>query len=117
MRVHRDADATTLPHDMTSRQLDELVRWIDWHCHARGRDNAVPLVGGRPWKLSVTQFRRTLPGTSRGTVTSRARSSPHPAAGADPVRHLGLTDTTFGGTFLTSAPTLPPPASRDGPRW
>jgi hypothetical protein len=52
--------ARALTYASTNRQLNELIRWINDYCAARGRADGIPMVGKRPWILSTRQFRRTL---------------------------------------------------------
>lgn len=44
----------------TNLQLNELCRWINDRCAALGLLDIISNVGGRPWRLSTRQFRRTL---------------------------------------------------------
>lgn len=44
----------------TNKQLNRLVTWVSDYCAARGRADNIPLVNGRPWRLTTRQFRRTL---------------------------------------------------------
>jgi integrase len=44
----------------TCRDLDAFVDWINTHCHAHGLPDRIPLVSGRRWHLTTSQFRRTL---------------------------------------------------------
>lgn len=44
----------------TNRQLNRFVTWVNDYCAARGRDDGIPDVEGRPWRVTTRQFRRTL---------------------------------------------------------
>src|SRR6266545_3698313 len=47
----------------TSQTNDDLVRFIGWvndYCNAHNLPDRIPLVNGRPWRPSTSQFRRTL---------------------------------------------------------
>lgn len=44
----------------TNRQLNRFVAWVNDYCAARGREDGIPDVDGRPWRVTTRQFRRTL---------------------------------------------------------
>ena len=44
----------------TNRSLNEFVDWINGYCAAHNRADSIPLVRRQRWKLSTSQFRRTL---------------------------------------------------------
>jgi hypothetical protein len=44
----------------TNANLNEFVDWINTHCAAHNRADAIPLVRRQRWRLSTSQFRRTL---------------------------------------------------------
>lgn len=44
----------------TNRQLNRFVAWVNDYCAARDRQDGIPDVNGRPWRLTTRQFRRTL---------------------------------------------------------
>ena len=67
----------------TNTQLNDLVRWINDYCDIRGRVDKIPLVERRPWRLSTSQFRRTL-------AWFIARRPGGAIAGAIVYRHLSV---------------------------
>lgn len=47
----------------TSATVADMIafkKWINDYCHQTGRDETVPLVNGQDWKITTSQFRRTL---------------------------------------------------------
>lgn len=44
----------------TNRHLVRFTSWVNEYCASRGRNDEIPEVDGRPWRLSSRQFRRTL---------------------------------------------------------
>ena len=44
----------------TNANLNEFVDWINTYCAAHNRTDAIPLVRRQRWRLSTSQFRRTL---------------------------------------------------------
>jgi hypothetical protein len=72
-----------LSHGSTSAQLNELVGWINRYCAAHHRTDGIPKVDDRDWKLSTSQFRRTL-------AWFIARRPGGVIAGAIAYRHLGV---------------------------
>ena len=46
--------------DRTNTNLNTFVDWINDYCAAHNRPDAIPLVRRQRWKLSTSQFRRTL---------------------------------------------------------
>ena len=46
--------------DHTNTNLNTFVDWINDYCAAHNRADAIPLVRRQRWKLSTSQFRRTL---------------------------------------------------------
>lgn len=44
----------------TNLQLNRFIEWVNKYCTERGRDDSIPNVDGRPWRLTTRQFRRTL---------------------------------------------------------
>jgi hypothetical protein len=44
----------------TSTQLNEFRDWINDYCVRHDRADIIPHVNGRPWKLSTSQFRRSV---------------------------------------------------------
>jgi len=44
----------------TNRQLARFMTWVNDYCGAHGRDDGIPDVNGRTWRVSSRQFRRTL---------------------------------------------------------
>jgi integrase len=78
----------------TNRDLADFVTWINTYCAAHGRDDAVPDVNGRAWKLTTRQFRRTL-------AWFIARQPGGSIAGAIQYRHLSV--QMFEGYAGTSA--------------
>jgi hypothetical protein len=45
---------------VTNKHLNAFITWINRYCTQHGRQDFVPAVGGRPWRLKTSQFRRTL---------------------------------------------------------
>jgi integrase len=72
-----------LSHGATSTQLNELIGWINRYCTAHHRSDGIPKVNNRDWKLSTSQFRRTL-------AWFIARRPGGVIAGAIAYRHLGV---------------------------
>ncbi|MFI0156518.1 hypothetical protein [Streptomyces lydicus] len=67
----------------TNSDLNLLIAWINDYSRRRGRTDHVPDVSNRPWRLSTTQFRRTL----AWFIGRRPGGS---IAGAIQYRHLGV---------------------------
>jgi len=44
----------------TARQLQAFSKWVNDYCDPRRRRDTIPDVDGHPWRLSPSQFRRTL---------------------------------------------------------
>ncbi|MFC6061460.1 hypothetical protein [Streptomyces ochraceiscleroticus] len=44
----------------TNRDLIAFGQWINDYCRRTGRDDSVPLVNKQEWKITTSQFRRTL---------------------------------------------------------
>ncbi|MFB7124701.1 hypothetical protein [Kitasatospora sp. NPDC056273] len=44
----------------TNADLQEFRDWINTYCRGADRDDAIPLVNGRQWRVTTSQFRRTL---------------------------------------------------------
>ncbi|MFE0778852.1 hypothetical protein [Streptomyces sp. NPDC058861] len=44
----------------TNADMIAFRKWINAYCHQTGRDETVPLVNGQDWKITTSQFRRTL---------------------------------------------------------
>lgn len=44
----------------TCRQLNSFVSWVNDYCAERGRADPIPHVNRRVWRLTTSQFRRTL---------------------------------------------------------
>jgi hypothetical protein len=40
--------------------LNAFITWVNDYCAERGRNDGIPSVNGRPWRLTTPQFRRTL---------------------------------------------------------
>ncbi|MET8848482.1 hypothetical protein [Amycolatopsis sp. NPDC004625] len=76
-------DLAVLGSDATNQQLRDFTTWINRFCQARGRVDRVPSVGGRPWLLRTSQFRRTL-------AWFIARRPGGSIAGAIQYRHLSI---------------------------
>ena len=81
-RLHdiRGHGAMTANH--TNRELNRFVDWVIDYSNSRGIGEKIPIINGRPWKLTTQQFRRTLawfiarrPGGSiAGAIQFRHRS-------------------------------------------
>ena len=50
----------TMTNAGSNRQLNRFVTWVNDYCCTRGRNDGIPDVDGRPWRISTSQFRRTL---------------------------------------------------------
>ncbi len=50
----------SMTNKCTNTNLNELVDWINAYCAAHARADSVPLVRRQRWRLSTSQFRRTL---------------------------------------------------------
>ncbi|MEW2265801.1 hypothetical protein ACGF5T_24285 [Streptomyces sp. NPDC047853] len=44
----------------TNADMIAFRKWINAYCRETGRDETVPLVNGQYWKITTSQFRRTL---------------------------------------------------------
>ncbi|MDH6709893.1 integrase [Kitasatospora sp. MAA19] len=44
----------------TNHDLSEFRDWINTYCRGTGRDDGIPPVNGREWRVTTSQFRRTL---------------------------------------------------------
>ncbi|QKW52667.1 hypothetical protein [Streptomyces buecherae] len=44
----------------TNADMVAFGKWINAYCHQTGRDETVPLVNKQDWKITTSQFRRTL---------------------------------------------------------
>jgi hypothetical protein len=78
----------TPPHQaqatgVTNHQLNEFVTWVNDYCAAHGREDGIPQVNGQLWRLSTSQFRRTL-------AWFIARRPGGSIAGAIAYRHLSV---------------------------
>jgi hypothetical protein len=51
---------SVLVSSVTNRQMRDFRDWINLYCATHGRDDAIPEVNKRPWKLKTSQFRRIL---------------------------------------------------------
>ncbi|MFD5506807.1 hypothetical protein ACFWIB_03405 [Streptomyces sp. NPDC127051] len=67
----------------TVGNLAFFVEWVNGYCSTAGRDDAIPKVNGRVWKLDTRQFRRTL-------AWSIARQPGGSIAGAIQYRHHSI---------------------------
>ena len=54
------APNTVLGVGTTIEQLNAFVIWVNDRCRELGRNDVIPTVNGRPWRLTSRQFRRTL---------------------------------------------------------
>ena len=54
------APNTVLGVGTTIEQLNAFVVWVNDRCRELGRNDVIPPVNGRPWRLTSRQFRRTL---------------------------------------------------------
>ena len=54
------APNTVLGVGTTIKQLNAFVIWVNHRCRELGRNDLIPTVNGRPWRLTSRQFRRTL---------------------------------------------------------
>ncbi|SBT89348.1 Phage integrase, N-terminal SAM-like domain [Streptomyces sp. DI166] len=78
----------------TIEGMARLVKWINEYCAEHGRDDAIPQVNGKDWRLVTKQFRRTLAWTI-------ARQPGGTIAGAIQYRHHSV--QMFEGYAGTSA--------------
>lgn len=44
----------------TNADLSEFRDWINTYCRHAGRDDGIPSVNGQQWRVTTSQFRRTL---------------------------------------------------------
>ncbi|WP_037305712.1 hypothetical protein [Amycolatopsis orientalis] len=56
----RTGPAEVITTSTSNASINELVAWISSYCAAHGRDDAIPAVGGRVFRIRGSQFRRTL---------------------------------------------------------
>lgn len=54
------AASLVLTSGTTNRRLNGFVSWVNDYCRRHDRGDGIPPVGGRPWQLANSQFRRTL---------------------------------------------------------
>jgi len=72
----------SMTNECTNTNFNELVDWINAYCAAHTRADSIPLVRRQRWRLSSSQFRRTLAwfiarqygGTIAGTIQYRHHS-------------------------------------------
>jgi hypothetical protein len=50
----------SMTNGRTNKNLNEFVDWINTYCDADNRADSIPLVRRQRWRLSTSQFRRTL---------------------------------------------------------
>ncbi|MDT4993383.1 MAG: hypothetical protein QOH97_3275, partial [Actinoplanes sp.] len=67
----------------TNKQLNEFIDWINTYCAEHQRDDTIPTVNKRAWRLKSSQFRRTL-------AWFIARRPGGSIAGAIQYRHLSI---------------------------
>jgi hypothetical protein len=79
----RGGQTRALTAGWTVTHLNAFTAWINDYCGEHGRNDGVPLVNGRPWKLSTPQFRRTL-------AWFIARRPGGSIAGAIAYRHMSI---------------------------
>lgn len=65
------------------RNLNAFISWVNRYCGERSRDDGIPNVNGKPWRLTTPQFRRTL-------AWFIARRPGGSIAGAIAYRHLSI---------------------------
>jgi hypothetical protein len=56
----RGGQTRALTSGWTVTHLNAFIAWINDYCAEHGRTDGIPLVNGRPWKLTTPQFRRTM---------------------------------------------------------
>jgi hypothetical protein len=79
----RGGQTRALTSGWTVTHLNAFVTWINHYCAEHDRKDSIPLVNGRPWKLTTPQFRRTL-------AWFIARRPGGSIAGAIAYRHLSI---------------------------
>jgi hypothetical protein len=79
----RGGQTRALTSGWTVTHLNAFSAWINDYCAERGRNDGIPLVNGRPWKLTTPQFRRTL-------AWFIARRPGGSIAGAIAYRHMSI---------------------------
>ncbi len=57
LRSHATGAKST---QQTNDDLAAFTDWVNTFCQQHGRPDGIPLVNGRRWRLSTSQFRRTL---------------------------------------------------------
>lgn len=85
---------TAITSSSTGAQLNKFLSWVNSYGLRNGREDTIPDVNGRPWKLTTRQFRRTL-------AWYIARRPGGSIAGAIAYRHHGI--QMFEGYAGTSA--------------
>jgi hypothetical protein len=99
-----------LSHGSTGVQLNELVGWINRYCAARHRADSIPKVDNRDWRLSTSQFRRTL-----AWFIARAPAVSSPARSPTGILACKCSKATPGpptaGSAPRSSPSKPSPAA------
>ena len=82
---HYTRDRTNSAHtsSTTLLSLSLFTKWVNTYCAENGRNDGIPQVNGRDWKLDTRQFRRTL-------AWSIARQPGGSIAGAIQYRHHSI---------------------------
>lgn len=55
-----DAVSRVLTSGATNARLNSFAAWVNDYCRHHERADGIPLVGGQPWHIVNSQFRRTL---------------------------------------------------------
>jgi hypothetical protein len=78
-----DLAGRALTTGSTNKGLNKFVGWVNRYCEATGRADVIPKVGGRPFRLKTSHFRRTL-------AWFIARKPGGAIAGAIQYRHMSI---------------------------
>ena len=57
--LHPSSNPVPTSHT-TNRSIAYFIDWVNAYCEQNGRTDRIPLVAGRRWPLTTSQFRRTL---------------------------------------------------------
>jgi hypothetical protein len=79
----RGGQTRALTSGWTVTHLNAFIAWVNDFCAEHDRNDGIPSVNGRPWKLTTPQFRRTL-------ACFIARRPGGSIAGAIAYRHLSI---------------------------
>ncbi|WP_047892508.1 hypothetical protein [Micromonospora sp. RV43] len=55
-----DSPTSAMTTSQTNKSMADFVEWVSTYCRRHQRPDAIPLVRKQRWRLSTSQFRRTL---------------------------------------------------------